>query len=345
MKKITKITLVILTSFAFTLSAFAGDLQVTGAAKASYKIGGASKDASKGLGVSNELDFTATGELDNGFTWKWQTQLDDATVNNDDTHMSLTTPYGTTGIFITEGGLSTELGYGVGAMGPGSDYVGPMTIVWSYDVSSYNSVQYHTPSGMLPYGITVKAAYAPNLSSTQGASFKAEGAVETNAVGADASMIQISASPMDGLSVGADVFRAPSTTTGRYDQESANAYVKYSMGPFTLGAAKSGAQPLVLAGSESTNYETDSYGVQMAVNDALSISYSIEKSTKSVRSAVASAQTVGKKVDTESKIDHIQAAYTIGGATVGVALADASNSDYTEGRNEKVTVFSLAMAF
>jgi hypothetical protein len=54
MKKITKITLVILTSFAFTLSAFAGDLQVTGAAKASYKIGGASTDASKGLGVSND---------------------------------------------------------------------------------------------------------------------------------------------------------------------------------------------------------------------------------------------------------------------------------------------------
>jgi len=345
MKKITKVLLVILSSAAFTLSAVAGELSVTGGVSATYKIGSAAGNGGKGIGVSNELDFNANGELDNGYTWKWQTQLDDATTLNDDTHMTLTTPYGTTGVFITEGGLSTELGYGIGAMGPGSDYVGPMTIVWSYDVSSYNNVQYHTPSGMLPYGITVKAAYAPNLSSTQGASFKAEGAVETNAVGADASMIQISASPMDGLSVGADVFRAPSTTTGRYDQESANAYVKYSMGPFTLGAAKSGAQPLVLAGSESTNYETDSYGVQMAVNDALSISYSIEKSTKSVRTAVASAQTVGKKVDTESKIDHIQAAYTIGGATVGVALADASNSDYTEGRNEKVTVFSLAMAF
>jgi hypothetical protein len=345
MKHITKITLVILTSFAFTLSAFAGDLQVTGAAKASYKIGGADKNNSKGLGVSNELDFSATGELDNGYTWSWQTQLDDAGTVNDDTKLTVTTPMGMVGMYITEGGMSKELGYGIGAMGPGSDWAGPMTIVWGYDVSSFNNVQYSLPAGMLPYGIGATIGYVPNLSDAQGASFKAEGSVETNAVGSDAIMYNLTAAPVDGLSIGAAYFNASPTTGSRYDQESGDVFFKYSMGPFSVGAAKSAAVPYVAKGSETTFYETDSYGVQFAVNDQLSLSYSKEASEKSTRTAVASAATVGTKASVESKITHIQAAYTIGGATLGFAVADASDSDYTAGVDEKVSTFTVAMAF
>ena len=41
----------------------------------------------------------------------------------------------------------------------------------------------------------------------------------------------------------------------------------------------------------------------------------------------------------------IQLAYTTGGATIGIAQADVSNSDYTAGRDEKQTIVSLAVAF
>ena len=350
MKNIAKLFLVILTTVSFTVSAlvssaFAGDLAVTGGATATYSIGGAHQSNSKGLGVSNEVDFTATGELDNGYAWKWQAQMDNATRVNDDTRMELTTPYGLVGMYISEGGLSSEAAYGAGAMGPGSDYQNPMTIVFNYDVDSYNSVQYHLADGILPYGITAKVAYVPNLSGAAGDSAKTAGAVETNAVGSEAWMYRVDIKPVDGLSIGADYFNASPTTGARYDQESGNAYAKYVMGPVTVGFAKSAAVPIVAKGSETSFYETDAYGIQFAVNEALSVSWGTEKSEKSTRTAVAAGATVGTKATVESVVDHIQAAYVIGGATLGVAVADASDSDYTAGREEKMTKFSIAMAF
>ena len=329
MNKITKIFLVILSTVSFTLSQVsAGELAVTGGATATYKIGGADGSAGKGLGVSNELDFTAS-----------------AGTVNDDTKMVVGTDYGSVAMMISEGGLSSELGYGIGAMGVGSDYTGPMTIKFGTDVDAYNSLQYHMPAGMLPYGIVAKVAYVPNLSSTQGSSAKADGAVETNAVGKDATMYRVDAEPMAGLKIGADYFNASGSFATRYEEESASAYAKYSMGAFTVGIAQSGYSPTVNTGTESTFYETNMYGIQFAVNDALSLSYSQEKTQKSVRTAVANAATVGTKVELESTIDHLQAAYVMGGATLGVAFADAGNSDYTSGLNEKVTTFSVAMAF
>ena len=59
--------------------------------------------------------------------------------------------------------------------------------------------------------------------------------------------------------------------------------------------------------------------------------------------SVVGVRTAG--TDIEMDISHIQAAYVIGGATVGIAIADADNADYTQGNAMKTTVFSLAMAF
>ena len=53
-------------------TANAGELTVTGSAKATYNHqggGSAANNSGKNLGISNELMFTASGELDNGYTW------------------------------------------------------------------------------------------------------------------------------------------------------------------------------------------------------------------------------------------------------------------------------------
>ena len=44
-------------------------------------------------------------------------------------------------------------------------------------------------------------------------------------------------------------------------------------------------------------------------------------------------------------MDTLQVAYVIGGATVGLHQLEASDADYTAGKDEKVTVVSLAMEF
>ena len=349
MKKITKISLVILSAFSLMIStAFAGELTVTGGVTGTIKMGGADSSTGKGIGVSNELDFTAKGELDNGYTWNWQTQLDDAGTVNDDTRLEVATPNGTVAMYVSEGDTKSVLGYGIGAMGVGSDYAGPMTVVWGYGMNSYNNVQYHTPSGMLPMDTMVKLAYSPNLSNAAGASAKADGAHETNAVGDSAQAIKITSSPIDGLSVGADYMTHGDGPVGTaYDQSSGAASIKYTTGPVSVGLARSGVQPLKLKSTTTAGltYETDFYGIQFAVNDALSVSYSEEKSTKRSSKIIAAGGGITNSVEVEAEISHYQAAYTIGGATLGVAIADADNSDYVVGKNEKTTVFSVAMAF
>lgn len=351
MKNLKKLALVILASCSFIFSSVsAGELSVTGGVSVSYGIG----EQAKAIGVSNELDFNASGELDNGITWKWQTQLDNAAANNDDTSLVLGTSYGTVGFFISEGGLASKFGYGAGALAAGSDYAAldratGEGIQFGANIDSYNNIQYHSPAGLLPLGLTVKVGYAPNLSEGEGSSTKtaSRAALETKADGSDFTQYRVDASPIEGLTVGADYATVSGTLpSNRYKLESAGAYAKYVAGPVTVGYSRTGYQPTKTStGGGSVSYETDSYGIKFAINENLSVSYGQEKSTKRTSSTldVDAARTAATEIDYE--IDHIQAAYVIGGATLGLAIADGKNVEYTTSRSDKQTIFSIAMAF
>jgi len=350
MKNITKLVLVLFTSSLLSLNAFAGELTVTGTAKVSYSMGGADKDASKGIGISNEIGLGASGELDNGYTWNYALALDPnagGTIDNDDQTLTLTTPYGTIGAFVSAGGLSTELSYGIGANGVGHDYSSPMTFYYGSDVSDYSNVQYHTPAGMLPFGISAKIGYVPNMSNTADSQdFKSAGAVEGLANnGADATMVQLTASPIDGLSVGGDYFQ---TDGGAYKQTptAGNVFAKYTYGPVTVGIHRGQYDVGLTAKKDAvTKYENASMGIQFAVNDQLSISYQVEKSEAFTTAAIAAGATSTVKTGVESELKSIQAAYNIGGATVGVTRTEVSKSDYSDPNDEAITLLTLAMAF
>ena len=86
-------------------------------------------------------------------------------------------------------------------------------------------------------------------------------------------------------------------------------------------------------------------GIQFDVNDAVSVSYNVDESNKNARATVAAGATAGTKTEVEMEQKSIQLAYTTGGATIGVAQAEVSNSDYTEGKDENQTIISLAIAF
>jgi hypothetical protein len=353
MKKITKLFLVILSAASLSVSAIAGELSVTGGVTATMVQGNDDAIGGKGLGISNELDFTANGELDNGYTWKWQTQLDGATTVNDDTRLEFGTPYGALGLYISEGGLDSKLGYGIGAMGTGSDYKNTFTTatgnaIWGKNISSYNNVQYHTPADLLPLGIVAKVGYAPNLEDSQGASAKSSGGIESKATGDDAVQYKITAAPIAGLSIGGDYMNhsKPAVADGAYENESAALFAKYTKGPLSVGAAVSGYQPQRASGVQTTNYGAEMYGIQFAVNDALSISYSEEKFDKHTSKETDGVNnTVTAEIDVEMEVKHLQAAYVIGGATLGVAIADTDNDDFTVGQEAKVTTFSIGLAF
>jgi hypothetical protein len=88
---------------------------------------------------------------------------DTQSAQNDDTKLTMTTPYGTVGMFISEGGLDVEDSASQSAYSRPTDMGGNDGVQDNHNIDAYNNLQYHTPADMLPLGIMVKAAYAPDL--------------------------------------------------------------------------------------------------------------------------------------------------------------------------------------
>jgi hypothetical protein len=364
MKNILKTIAVLVSASLISVVAKAGALEVTGSAKASYVINGGQNSTGKGIGISNELMFSASGELDNGFTWKYHTELDMAdggAASNDDTALVIGLgDLGTLGIYDAEGGLSTETSYGLGAVGVGQDYANTMTrIGMGSDVSADAHVAYYTPAGLLPFGIEAAAGYAPSTADGQGNSYKNSGAQGDTAVnGTDATQYRLSAAPIDGLKIGADYFEVGGNTTAALGQENTagNMYAQYAFGNFKIGAYQGFLEPAVVdknatdvadtaTSSNGTQYRFDGMGIEFAINDQLSVSFTNEEFERRKNVAIAATASSNTKTSVTAEQDTIMAAYNIGGATVGLSLVDTSNSDYTTGKDESKTVLSLAMEF
>ena len=78
-------------------------------------------------------------------------------------------------------------------------------------------------------------------------------------------------------------------------------------------------------------------GIGFAVNDALTISFSDEKSTREFATSATAEVELG--------VESIQAAYTMGGLTLSVWMDDIENSGYTADKDEKEFTVNAAFAF
>jgi len=379
MKKISNILLSLILSLSVISFAKAGELSVTGSVQATYTITSSDSSNAKverkpGIGMSNELAFNATGEFGNGFTWNYQVELDPDQRNgaalNDDTRLELGTPYGTIGIYNSEGDLNTQLSYSAAAYAPGHDIGTSGAIETGTGINSYSNIQYHLPAGLLPFGITAKAAYSPGHS--YGGDANDAGGAASN----DVESYQVTAKPIDGLTVGASYLTINgSGNATTQDYETGGAYAKYSIGNVTLGAGRHLVAPNkdnVGSGScavtaviksrtdsqDSTTYlpktttsycdgttyfENDAFSIGYAVNDALSVSW--DKITSTGHVSNQDKDNVRVRTDRDLVVESIQFAYNIGGAVVAVGQKDIEGVDYQQGNNEKETVFSLKMAF
>ena len=379
MKKITNILLSLVLSVSVLGFANAGELSVTGSAQATYTISSSDSttsgtNARPEIGMSNELAFNATGEFGNGYTWNYQVELDPDQRNgaaiNDDTRLELGTPFGTIGIYNSEGDLNTHLAYSAAAYAPGQDIGTSGGYEGGDGINSYSNIQYHTPAGLLPFGIVGKAAYSTGDS--YGGDANDAGSTGTNGV----ESYQLTSKPIDGLTVGASYLKkknSGSATVQTY--ETGGGYAKYAMGNFTVGygrhlvapdkdgtgsgtcaattAIKSSSTavsattglPVVTTSycAGTTYFENDTISLGYAVNDALSVSY--DKLTSTGHVSNQSITNVLTRTDRDLTIESIQFAYNIGGAVVAVGQKSVDGVNYTQGKNMKETVFSLKMAF
>ena len=343
-----------LSSISLFASANAGELSVSGSAKATYNIQSGQTNVGKGLGVTNELNFTASGETDAGYTWSYSMELDpnavavdNAGAQNDDTKLTLGTPYGTVGVFISEGGLDVEDAASQSVYGRPTDIGDPSGTTDNLTIDSYNNVQYHTPADLLPFGASFKIAYAPDTADTSaGSSGNNAGAVNTISTtnsGSSATEMQLTTAPIDGLKLGASYFEFDGSGLAKSTQEAESGayYATYATGPVSVGYSKALYAPFVKDNTSATNetevdyYDQTNYSIAFAATDALSVSYEVETSEKKLNN----------KSSVEQESSAIQVAYNMGGMTLAVSHASHDNNSYTDGNNTDQTLFAVTMAF
>jgi outer membrane protein OmpU len=363
MKNIIKTLIVMLTSISLFGSAQAGELGVSGTAKATYNLNSGGSNG-KGLGITNELNFTASGELDNGYTWSYSMELDPGATSpatetstgdtqsaqNDDTKLTMTTPYGTVGMFISEGGLDVEDSASQSAYSRPTDMGGNDGVQDNHNIDAYNNLQYHTPADMLPLGIMVKAAYAPDLDTYgSGNNTGAVKALSATYAGSSAAQYQVTAAPVDGLKVGASYieFNDSGSGTGQEQEpESGAYYATYAFGNFTVGASQAYRAEAIDDDTQRTSgdveyYDQKNMSVAMAVNDDLTVSYEVEESER--------VMSIDTEAATTAKSRGIQLAYNMGGMTIAVAHNEHENPSYipedSTKADETQTLIALTMAF
>ena len=357
-------------SISLFASANAGELSVSGTAKATYNILSGKSNAGKGLGITNELNFTASGETDAGYTWSYSMELDPGatatgttnedtqSAHNDDTKLTLSTPYGTVGVFISEGGLDVEDAASQSAYSRPTDMGGSDGVVDNFTIDAYNNMQYHTPADLIPFGGSFKLAYAPDLdtygsgNNAGGTGQEGDGIGVDGYVGRSATEMQVSfdAIPMaDGLKVGASYFEFDQQGGDgvKKDQEAESGayYATYSIGNVSLGYSK-GFKALLISndangGSPGTlveSYDQTNQSIAYAVNDDLTISYEREESKAQYLDDA--------NADVTQKSTGIQLAYNMGGMTLAVSKNSHVNPSYSETATDiDQTLIAVTMAF
>jgi hypothetical protein len=275
----------------------------------------------------------------------------------DDTRLELTTGYGTLGVYVSEGGLDTDNSASQSVYGRPTDIGLASGIVDGPGIGSFNNVQLHTPAGLLPYGISIKGAFAPGAQSgiTSG---NAAGAA--NAAGdflGNVEQYQIKANPVDGLNVGGDYIRhtgqGTTTRTVVQAEEAGSIFATYAYGPASFGYSETRVAPLILgtsatasvqsntaAGGRNANavriVENKKMSVAYNVNESLSVSYEVEKSNRGL---------IVNAAENDIKAEAIQAAYTMGGMTLSVSRGTTENIGYAAANEVQQTLFAMSMVF
>ena len=340
-----KTLLVSIASVSLMFSVNAGELSVSGSAKATYNSTSGNQ-TDQGLGVTNELNFTASGEMDNGFTWSYSMELDPAsggTANNDDTQVVLTmNDLGKIKVCVSECGNNKKYAWDASAYTSMSDTGTSYGIVYPGDAGAAgtSTIQYHTPE--LPFGTTASAAYNYNMAGDAASGNNA------GTGGNSREEYSLVTKPVDGLTVSAHYNKVndydDATTSEQQLEEGGSYAAKYSAGNVTIGYGKSFQAPeistAVGAGNNSSDveyYDHNGMSLGYAINDEISVSYTRETSERNL------AHSATTQYDIE--MDSVQVAYSLGGATLSLARADVENASYTQNSDLTETIIAMSFAF
>jgi outer membrane protein OmpU len=280
MNNLKKIGLTALGTAMVATSANAASMSVSGGT--SIFFGGEdNSNAGNGWSMTDQLDFNASGEMDNGFTVSLYLQFDNGTGLDDKT------------LKIGMGDMGTLTFSGHGASGPVGawDDLTPTANEesWSTGIGGTATTPTNASMGQNAFiydytvsdGLAIKAAYQPS-----GGAGTTAGDLESS------TEIGIQYTGMEGLTVSA----AMGENNAAADQIDLSVFsVNYAMGPITVGIQSNESDR-----GTGTDEDFSAYGISYAVSDDLSISYGAssldyESSTKEDQdsSAVSISFTAG----------------------------------------------------
>ena len=336
MNKLKKLGVSALAGSLAAFSAQAAELSFTGDSSVSYTSGQASANASAASGISADvgMSFSASGEMDNG--WTVATSVDTGN-NNTASSAQLTVTLGDMGTlqfnqiagsFVR--GLDDTLPTAWEETSDLDGHTNVASIVG--DATNDGSISYKSPALDLG-GASIQAMIdydsAPGVADGgQGATIARSTFDAGTAIGLDVSVAGLT------LKVGHEELSSILTT--RNDQNNSVVSAVYSAGAFSLGYAEwqhnDGA-----AGTAGADYTGEGMSIAFNVNDNLTISYGTHEDNKEADSANANT------VDVD--IDSIQAAYTMGSMAVKVQNTQTDNPNFVNNSESDSTEINVSFSF
>ena len=346
MNKYTKIGASALAGSLVATSAFAGELsvggtwEVTGEFVQNSKTTGVANDSGNPFGSKGNLSFSGSGETDFGTASFFMFTSDaQAAV----TSHSVTLDMGDMGMVGFDQGVGL---FGVGTI----DDKTPTAYeeIWNGTAQSNGDILDGSggSAGVFGYkntfmGMNLNVEYAPSV----GSGDAADGGNSYVASVADGTSLNFAVTNntlVEGLDFGVGYGetkydRATGDVANLDSSESTVAYANYSFGPVTVGTTQSYTSGSVSSANTTIGAnEVEIYGIAFNVNENFSVSYTDYENTYLNR---------GDQGDVTQDTTGINAAYTMGGATLRVTDTSMDNAGGATGTNEDRTEVSLLLAF
>ena len=364
MNKLKKIGLTALATSLVAGSAYSADVTVSGAAGYTWTTdsgnAGAAGDHGKGIGTDNSLSFSASGELDNGWSVSSGTALTDAFALSSST------------VTLTMGDMgSVTTGSGHGGSGASFDGETPFayeevddggaTSLSTNLVGALNdggAISYKSPALDLGgVSATIYAGYAPRATDTYLAGGAGSGASGMGS-GMDGGILLSHDSGLTAGVYGAQRNRVGAAAELLNDAFEGTMFAKYAFGPVSVGYQvsyhDSGLAPsqAAVTSTKAVNtasgiFEGETMSIAFNVNDNLSVSYAKAEDTYDAQAgATASSQAGDAVADVDMEIKSIQAAYSMGSMSIKAYRTETSNVGYnTKGGSRTVNEIALGLSF
>ena len=322
MNTFKKVGLTALAGSLIATSAFAGSMSVTGSAGITFN-NQSNHDAGNSFSSGDSLNFSGSGELDNGIVVTTKQEIDGGAL--DDRSVVLELP---------DAGTLTFHAHGGGTAMSAKDDVMPTAYGESWDVIGHtasssslvtntrtgkegaiggfgtdNSFMYNAPE--MVDGLAVDLSYVPSGTG------RPDGSIS----------FALEYTGVEGLTVGYGQDDNGKSGTSKLETETM--YAKYAFGSFTIGAQESEQDQ---SGATTSDDEFSAMGITYQVSDDLTIGY-----------RTSERQFGDKSQDQESA--NLSASYTTGGMTIAIAHVSMDNTGGSTSAQDDIDGFEIDVSF